>query len=119
EMDSEGGLPQWVFGQSTWGEVAGGMLGAMTRDGSWELWRFGPGLPARQFWQLEAIEHFATDGREAVALAGAPDRATGVYVLDAPEMRARLVADAGPLPLDAEWISRPEPLAFPTADGAE
>ena len=119
EMDSEGGLPQWVFGQSTWGEVAGGMLGAMTRDGSWELWRFGPGLAARQFWQLEAIEHFATDGKEAIALAGAPDRATGVYVLDAPDMRARLVVDTGPLPLDAEWISRPEPLAFPTADGAE
>jgi hypothetical protein len=49
EMDSEGGLPQWVFGQSTWGEVAGGLLGAMTRDGSWELWQFGRGLAARQF----------------------------------------------------------------------
>jgi dipeptidyl aminopeptidase/acylaminoacyl peptidase len=119
EMDSEGGLPQWVFGQSTWGEIAGGMLGAMTRDGSWELWRFGRGLAARLFWRLEAIEHFATDGREAVALAGAPDRSTGVYLLDGPDMRARLVVDCGPLPLEDEWISRPEPIAFPTADGTQ
>jgi dipeptidyl aminopeptidase/acylaminoacyl peptidase len=119
EMDSEGGLPQWVFGQSTWGEIAGGMLGAMTRDGSWELWRFGRGLAARQFWRLEAIEHFATDGLEAVALAGAPDRSTGVYLLDGPDMRARLLVDCGPLPLEDEWVSRPEPIAFPTADGTQ
>ena len=119
EMDSEGGLPQWIFGQSTWGEIAGGMLGAVTRDGSWELWRFGRGLAARQFWRLEAIEHLATDGKEAVALAGAPDRSTGVYLLDGPDMRARLLVDCGPLPLEDEWISRPEPIAFPTADGTQ
>jgi dipeptidyl aminopeptidase/acylaminoacyl peptidase len=117
-MDSEGGMPQWVFGQSTWGEVSGGVLGAMSRDGSWELWYFGPGLPSRQRWHLEAIDHLATDGREAVALAGAPDRAMGVYVLDAPQMRERLVADTGPLPLKEEWISRPRALSFPTGDGA-
>jgi dipeptidyl aminopeptidase/acylaminoacyl peptidase len=117
EMDSEGGLPQWGFGASTWGEVAGGILAAMMRDGSWEVWRFGPGLAARQTWPLESVEHFATDGKEAVALAGAPDRPTGVYVLDSPGMRPRLVADAGPLPLDEAWISRPEPIDFPTSGG--
>jgi dipeptidyl aminopeptidase/acylaminoacyl peptidase len=119
EMDSEGAMPQWMFGQSTWGEAPDGILGAMTRDGSWELWRFGPGLPARQLWELDAIEHFATDGREAIALAGAADRPSGVYVLDAPNMRPRLVVAAGELPLDQAWISRPEPIAFPTADGTQ
>jgi dipeptidyl aminopeptidase/acylaminoacyl peptidase len=117
EMDSEGGIPQWSFGASTWGEVADGILAAMTRDGSWELWRFGPGLAARQFLPLDWIEHFATDGKEGVALAGAPDRSTSVYVLDAPGMHPRLVADCGPLPLESAWISRPEPIEFPTAGG--
>lgn len=117
EMDSEGAMPQWAFGQSTWGEVAGGLLGAMTRDGGWELWQFGRGLAARSPWSLEAIEHLATDGKEAVALAGAPDRATGVYLLDAPSFRPQLVADAGELPLEDAWISRPEPLSFPSGDG--
>jgi dipeptidyl aminopeptidase/acylaminoacyl peptidase len=117
EMDSEGGLPQWVFGQSTWGEVAGGMLGGMTRDGIWELLQFGPGLPASLYWQLDALEHLATDGKEAVALAGAPDRPTGVYALDTPRFRPRLVADSGPLPIDAAWISYPEPISYPTGNG--
>ena len=120
-MDSEGALPQWVFGQSTWGEVAIGILSALTRDGSWELWQLGlgPELAARQSWGLDSIEHFATDGREAVALAGRADRATGVYRLDAPSFRPELVVDSGPLPLDEDWISRPEPIAFPTADGLQ
>lgn len=119
DMDAEGGLPQWVFGQRTWGEIAGGLLGAMTRDGAWELWRFGPGLAARQSWKLEAVEHLATDGNEAVVLAGAPDRSTGVYVLDMPGLRPRLVADCGAPPLEDAWISRPEPISFPTGDGTQ
>jgi dipeptidyl aminopeptidase/acylaminoacyl peptidase len=119
EMDSEGTLPLWALGQSSWGEIATGHLGAMTRDGSWELWHFGDGMAARQFWEMDAIEHLATDGREAVALAGGADRATGVYALDAPNFRPRLVVDTGPLLLAPEWISRAEPVAFPTADGTE
>jgi dipeptidyl aminopeptidase/acylaminoacyl peptidase len=119
EMDAEAGLPQWGFGQSTWGEVVGGLLGAMTRDGSWELWRFGRGPAARKFSELEAIEHFSTDGKEAVVLGGAPDRATGVYLLDAPGMRPRLITSSGALPIDPDWISRPEPIAYPSADGSE
>jgi len=118
EMDSEGGMPQWVFGQSTWGEIAGGILGAYTRDGSWELWQFGPGLAARQYWPLEATEHLSTDGKEAVALGGAPDRPTAVYTMDAPDMRPRRIADCGALPLEESWISLPRPLSFPTAGGA-
>ena len=117
EMDSEGALPQWNFGQSTWGEVAGGLVGAMTRDGSWELWQFGRSLAARLPWSLDAVDHLATDGKEAVVLAGAPDRARGIYRLDAPSFRPELVADAGPLPLEEAWISRPEPLTFPSGDG--
>jgi len=119
DMDSEGALPQWALGQSTWGETTLGHLGAFTRDGSWELWQFGIGLAARQFWELDAIEHLASDGREAVALAGAIDRATGVYRLDSPGFRPQLVADCGALPLDKAWISRPESVAFPTAGGMQ
>jgi len=119
EMDAEGALPQWVFGQSTWGEIAGGMIGALSRDGGWTLWQFGDGLPASLPWRLDAIEHVATDGKEAVVLAGAGNRATAVYALDLPGLRPRCIADSGELPLDEVWISQPQPLAFPTADGDE
>jgi dipeptidyl aminopeptidase/acylaminoacyl peptidase len=118
-MDSEGGLPQWVFGQSTWGETALGMLGAFMRDGSWELWQFTQGDAARRLIETDAIEHLAADGREAVLLAGAADRPTAVFKLDAPRFRPELVTECGPLPLEAPWIARPEPIAFPTADGTE
>jgi dipeptidyl aminopeptidase/acylaminoacyl peptidase len=117
DMDSDGGMPQWVFGQSAWGEVAGGILGAMTRDGSWELWQFGDGSAARQLVDFDAIEHLASDGREAVTLAGAPNLATTVYTLDAPTFRPRPIVDCGPLPIEDAWISRPEPIDFPTGNG--
>jgi dipeptidyl aminopeptidase/acylaminoacyl peptidase len=119
DMDSEGGLPQWVFGQSTWGQVAGGFLGAFTRDGSWELWQFGAGLAAHQPWAADAIQHLATDGKEAVALAGSPDQPTAVYRIDSPRLRPERVAESGPLPLEPLWISLPQPLTFPTGDGLE
>jgi len=117
EMQAEGGLPQWVFGQSTWGPVAGGFLAAMTIDGAWDLVVGGRGIPARLGWDPGAVDHLATDGREAVLLAGAPDRPTAVYALDIPGFKARVVAEAGPLPLDPMWISTPEPVTFASGDG--
>ncbi|MEJ2513695.1 MAG: S9 family peptidase [Gammaproteobacteria bacterium] len=113
-MQAEAGLPQWVFGQSTWGPVAGGVLAAVTLDGTWDLLLAGQGLPARISWNPGAFEHLATDGREAVVLGGAPDRPTAIYALDVPGFRPRLIAESGPLPLDPLWISIPEPITFPS-----
>jgi dipeptidyl aminopeptidase/acylaminoacyl peptidase len=117
EQQAEAGLPQWVFGQSTWGPAAGSLIGGMTRDGRWELLQFGRGLPLWLQWNPEALEHLATDGTDAVALAGAPDRPTAIYALDAPHFHPRVVAECGPLPLDMAWISQPRAISYSTAQG--
>jgi dipeptidyl aminopeptidase/acylaminoacyl peptidase len=116
QMKAEGGLPQWVFGQSAWGPVAGGILAAMTLEGAWDVVLAGRGLPARIDWKPGAVEHLATDGREAVVLSGAADRPTAVFALDIPGFRARTIAEAGPLPLEPLWISVPEPVTFESGD---
>lgn len=116
-LAAEAGIPQWVFGQSTWGPVGDGLLAGFSCNGTWQIVALSDGAASRLAWEPGALEHLATDGKDAVALAGPPDAAMAVYALDAPDFRPRLVAEQAPLPLPTEWISRPQALSWDSGDG--
>ena len=116
-LGAEAGAPQWVFGQSTWGAVGERLLAGFSRDGTWHIALLAHGAAAPLDWEPETLEHLAADGRQAVALAGTSDSAMAVYALDAPDFRPRLVAEAAPVPLPPEWISRPQALSWDSGDG--
>ena len=119
-MDAEFADPAWVFGRSSYAFRADGTVVAVGRaDGRDRLFHIRPGhaigevrTPFTEFEGLLAGEV------SVVALTGAPDRPSAVVRFDA----ATLVPDeplrtASRSELDAAYVSRPEPITFPTAGG--
>jgi dipeptidyl aminopeptidase/acylaminoacyl peptidase len=124
-LEAEFGQPQWVFGMSTYGfpgkdrvlctysesglgkmaeiDLAGGALRPLE-------------LPFTQFASVQVEEN------RAAFIGGAPDQPASVVMLDL-KTRAHRVLKKGTELLDrsdlhlADYVSAPEPFAFPTAGG--
>ncbi len=110
------GLPQWVFGQSTYGFTADDQMVCLyTMDGEWFLARIdGNGtlwdipVPYRQMEDVAG----AADG--VYLIGGAPDRADELVRVEPASGRVEVVARAGALHIPAGCISNPTAFSFPT-----
>ena len=115
---AEFGVPQWVFGQSTYAFTDDGRLIAMaTRDGVWQLGEVELESGAFTPWPLEwdFYEQLRAFGDDVVVIAA--DARTPKQLIDvsaAPEPRVLRATDG--LPVEAA-LSMPEPLSWPTGDG--
>lgn len=116
---AELGLPQWVFGQSTYAFAgADSVIAACTTDGGWRLLRIelNGGAVRELNLPFTDIGDVQVHAGEIIFIAGEPARAPALYRLgggDVPEL-IRASADLG---VDEDHIARPEPLAFPTTAG--
>ena len=119
-MDAEFADPAWIFGRSSYAFLADGTVVAVGRAGGRDrLFHVRPGQAVAEvqtpFTEFEGL--FAGE-TSLVTLVGAPDRPSAVVRFDA----ATLVADeplrtASRTLLDPAYVSRPEPISFPTAGG--
>jgi len=121
-MEAEFGLPQWVFGMSTYAVLGDGRLAcAYSRQGRWELALLDPASG-----RLTAIETPCTSIQGVAAgpggvlfIGGSPGEPDGVVHLY-PDTRAVSVlrrSSSVALDLDLDYISRPEAIEFPTTGG--
>jgi len=119
---AELGLPQWVFGLATYGWVDREVIAcAFQQAGTWRLAllqgqeRTPIDLPLTELGSLQTAP-----GR-AVFVGGSPTAPAALWGLSvepgSPATPSRLYQPAGPT-LDEAYLSRPEPVAFPTAGGA-
>lgn len=114
----EFGVPQWVFGQSTYTFTDDGRLIAMlTRDGIWQLGEVDRRSGAFSPWSLghDFYEQLQAFGDEVVVIAAdarTPKRLIAVSADGTP----RVLRATDGLPAEAE-LSTPEPVSWPTADG--
>ncbi|MES1945502.1 peptidase S9, prolyl oligopeptidase active site region [Salinisphaera sp. PC39] len=117
---TEFGLPQWVFGQSTYAfDDDGTLFALMTRDGRWSLVRVDRAsgalatfdLPFTQFDQLRV-------GSGRLAFIGAsPSEAPTLCTLAADGTDLQRLRASTDRSLPAAAVSTPESLSYPTADG--
>jgi len=117
-MEAELGLPQWVFGMSTYAVLADGTLAcAYTREGTWHLGRFDP--QARTLTEVpmpfSVISDLAADGAQVLAIAAGPSEPAAVVRIDPATGSSEVLRQDAPLGLGGEWLSRPQHLSFPTA----
>lgn len=117
---AEMGLPQWVFGMSTYG-----LVDAHTAVASFK----GPGhntamtidLDSGQTSQLDvpctAIEHLAVEDGRILLLGGSPARANALYCCEPDGAGLEVLKQSVALEIDDGWISQPRYLEFPTSDG--
>lgn len=117
----ETGQPQWVFGMSTYAfvgpdtvVVAVNELGVWrlvrvdVRDGSVERLR----LPYTDYSQVVGL------GDAVVVCAGSPREASALVWYRPADGRTRVVRRSGAVALDADCVSHPQHIAFPTGGGA-
>jgi dipeptidyl aminopeptidase/acylaminoacyl peptidase len=119
-MEAEFGVPQWVFGSSTYGFAsAERIICAWARDGMWSL----GSLDSRSL-KLTRIELPFTDiggvrvGEEfAVFVGGSPTLPGSIVRLDLATLRHEVIKQSSDAVVDPGFLSMAEAVAFPTTDG--
>jgi dipeptidyl aminopeptidase/acylaminoacyl peptidase len=120
-MEAEFGQPQWVFGISTYAFAGPGLIVCRyTRDGIWHLALLDVASSLFREIDLGASVYSSIaarpDGRIAMVMAAATYDAR-VVLLDARDPVPVIVRRASAEEPDERFLSRPEPIDFPTEDG--
>ncbi len=117
---AEFGLPQWVFGMSTYGFVsADEILCVYTEAGITHLARLD--LKTGSLRSIE-IPYASVGGlrvgrQQALFVGGSSTRPAAVVVMDLASESCTELRRANEIELDPGYLSRPEPIEFPTEQG--
>ena len=120
EMAAEFGLPQWVFGMSTYAVVSESkIICTYTQQGQWHLGSLD--LTAKQLTTIETpytdISSVKARGETVVFLAGSPTESAAVVQLNLATNQREVLRRSSDLSIDPGYLSVPEPIAFPTENG--
>ncbi|MGA1265024.1 MAG: S9 family peptidase [Prochlorothrix sp.] len=120
-LEAEFGLPQWVFGMTTYGfRSAQEIICSYTQDGTWFLARLDLSPAQPQLIPLDLpfteISNIQVSGDRVAFMAGAASQATTLYLLDLSTQALTPIRSSTSLDLDPRYLSQPEPIAFPTTD---
>src|SRR5829696_6115220 len=122
EMEAEFGLPQWVFGMSTYAFVSPErIVCSYTEHGSSRL-----AILDTEIGELEPIEtpyssiayvRASRASGEVVFLGSSPTEPTCIVRLDPSTGQHEILRRSGDLEIDPGYLSVPEPVEFPTENG--
>ncbi|WP_293174514.1 MULTISPECIES: S9 family peptidase [unclassified Microcoleus] len=120
EMAAEFGLPQWVFGMSTYAFVSESkIICTYTQQGKWHLGSLD--LATKQLTNIETgytdISSVKARGETVVFLAGSPIASTAIVQLNLATSQRKILRKSSDLNIDSGYLSVPEPLEFPTENG--
>ena len=120
DMAAEFGLPQWVFGMSTYAVVSETqIICTYTQQGKWHLASLD--LATKQLTTIETgytdISSVQARGETVVFLAGSPIASTAIVQLNLATSQREILRKSSDLSIDAGYLSVPEPLEFPTENG--
>ena len=122
EMEAEFGVPQWIFGLSTYAfESAEKIVCTFAERG---IWRLGSIDTRARELELDRIEVPYTDigylcaaqGR-AVFRAGSPNASVAIMEMDLASRETKVLQRANKIQIDPGYISEPQPIEFPTENG--
>jgi dipeptidyl aminopeptidase/acylaminoacyl peptidase len=120
EMEAEFGLPQWIFGMSTYAfESEERIICTYTQQGIWHLASLDT-----ETGKLEKIETDYTEisslkasaGRVAF-IAGSPTKFSSIIQMDMATRQIEVLQRSSKLEIDAGYLSVPQPIEFPTENG--
>jgi dipeptidyl aminopeptidase/acylaminoacyl peptidase len=120
EMKAEFGVPQWIFGLSTYAfESADRIVCAFVEQGLWSL-----GTIDTRRKTLQPIETPYTEisfvraaPNRAVFRAGSPRGPFAIMKMDLTTGEAKTLQRGSKIKIDAGYISEPKPIEFPTENG--
>ncbi len=118
--EAEFGLPQWVFGMSTYGfAVAEHIVCCFTENGIWRLGSIDTATGAFQLIETPYTDIGAlqVSNGHAVFLGASPTQLSAVVRLDLKTRRWDVLRRASALQIDPGLLSTPEAIDFPSGDG--
>ena len=120
EMAAEFGLPQWVFGMSTYAVVSKSkIICTYTQQGKWHLASLD--LIAKKLTTIETpytdISSVKARGEIVIFLAGSPTESTAIVQLNLATSQREVLRRSSDLSIESGYLSVPEPIAFPTENG--
>jgi len=120
EMEAEFGLPQWVFGRSTYAfESEGRIICAYTQQGTWRLASFDTTTGELEVIETpySEIKHVRAASGRVVFLAGSPTQPTSIVQLHLATRRLEVLRRSSEIKLEAGDLSAPQEIEFPTENG--
>lgn len=119
-MAAEFGLPQWVFGMSTYGHLEDGrILSTYCEGGEWRLGIIEPGSGKIKKLDLPfcSFDGVKTHGNRGVFVAGSKDSPSALVLLDCDRLDYHVIRSSLDVALDAGYVSAAKAVSFPTAGG--
>jgi dipeptidyl aminopeptidase/acylaminoacyl peptidase len=120
DLQAEFATPPWVFGAQHYAFASPGrLLCAFTRQGTWSLASLDVETRRLTPFQLPYtdLSFLQCDGRQAAFIAGSPTEPPAVVRMDLESGRCEVLRRSTTLPVDPEYLSHPEPIAFATTGG--
>lgn len=120
EGEAEFGLPQWVFGQSSYGFASTQRIIAVDHFGGEDrLERVDTSTGARETIaaSYSAIDYLAVAPDRAVCIASSPTSLPAIVQLDLRTDQSEVLRRSGEIEIAAGYLSRPRAIAFPTENG--
>ena len=119
-MDAEFGLPQWVFGMSTYGfDAAGNIVAAYCEGGFWRLGRLAGGTLSPILTPYCGFGSLKVDGGRTVFIAGHPSQPPALVAYDLEAGGEAVLRRSANVAIDPDDVSRAEAVVFPTSGGRE
>jgi len=121
-MSAEFGLPQWVFGMSTYGFTGNGqILCTYCQHGQWRLARIAPqtGKLVPIAAADEQFESLAVGDKLAPYLGGSPTAVQAVQALHLDSNRVQTLKVSSAVAVDDRQLSKPRPVSFDTDNGQQ
>jgi dipeptidyl aminopeptidase/acylaminoacyl peptidase len=120
-MMAEFGMPQWVFGMSTYAFAdKHRIVCTYSQDGTWRMALIN--LLSQRITPLNTrytdISGVRTQGKSIVCLAASPTQATAVVKIDLISEAKQVIKKSTALELDLNYLSQPQAIEFPTTNHA-
>lgn len=115
EVDSEIGLPLWVFNMSTWGYFNGGIVCIYSDDGINKLWHYKDNVLKHIPLPYSVLSQLRVGDDHTYLQAGNPDKPTEIIAIDK-DFKFKTIKKSGTLTFESEFISIPEHITYPTTD---
>lgn len=122
-LNAEFGMPQWVFGMTTYGfQTDGTIIARCTQNGNWALVQIDPcsGKFVTIALPYSNISSVDVAGNSVFAIAGSPTEVESLVAIELAAgrpPRVDIIRRASAIQPDPEYTSLPEAIEFPTSDG--
>jgi len=119
EMSAEFGRPLWTLGSATYAFSSRGIVCSSVENGFWKLGLFDAKIGKLNPINIpySAIFDLRAEKDQVVLIAGGPALPTAVIKVDLGTGRHTVVKASSGVNIDPKYVSLPESIEFPSADG--